>query len=56
MANGVWYSDIAGFVPQTKAAVVTHLAVVIVGQLNRGTVEALGTQHDEVIAVHVVWF
>jgi hypothetical protein len=39
-----------------KPAVVTHPAVVVVGQLNRGTVEALDyarTIADKIVAVHV---
>ncbi|MBE9258713.1 APC family permease [Dolichospermum sp. LEGE 00246] len=42
------------FIP--KPAVITHPAVVVVGQLNRGTVEALDyarTIADEIVAVHV---
>jgi amino acid transporter len=41
---------------RNKPEVVTHPAVVIVGQLNRGTVEALDyarTIADEIVAVHV---
>ncbi len=44
------------YVPRPKADVVTHPAVVIVGQLNRGTVEALDyarTIADEIVAVHI---
>jgi amino acid transporter len=44
------------YVPRPKPAVVTHPAVVVVGQLNRGTVEALDyarTIADEIVAVHV---
>lgn len=44
------------YIPRPKGAVVTHPAVVIVGQLHRGTVEALDYARsiaDEVIAVHV---
>lgn len=44
------------YVPRPKPTVVTHPAVVIVGQLNRGTVEALDyarTIADEIVAVHV---
>ena len=44
------------YVPRPKAEVVTHPAVVIVGQLNRGTVEALDyarTIADEIVAVHI---
>ncbi len=42
--------------PRPKAEVVTHPAIVIVGQLNRGTLEALDYARsiaDEVVAVHV---
>jgi hypothetical protein len=53
--------SIQGIVPRDyivkpKPLVVTHPAVVIVGQLNRGTVEALDyarTIADEIVAVHV---
>jgi amino acid transporter len=44
------------YIPRPKAEVVTHPAIVVVGQLNRGTVEALDYARsiaDEVIAVHV---
>ncbi len=44
------------YIPIPKPVVVTHPAVVIVGQLNRGTVEALEyarTIADEIVAVHV---
>jgi amino acid transporter len=44
------------YVPRPKPTLVTHPAVVIVGQLNRGTVEALDyarTIADEIVAVHV---
>ncbi|MGI8503295.1 MAG: APC family permease [Hassallia sp.] len=44
------------YVPRPKPTVVTHPAVVVVGQLNRGTVEALDyarTIADEIVAVHV---
>jgi amino acid transporter len=44
------------YVPRPKPAVITHPAVVVVGQLNRGTVEALDyarTIADEIVAVHV---
>lgn len=43
------------YVPRPKPTVVTHPAVVVVGQLNRGTVEALDyarTIADEIVAVH----
>lgn len=45
-----------GYIPRPKAEVVTHPAVVIIGQLNRGTVEALDYARsiaDEIVAVHV---
>jgi amino acid transporter len=44
------------YLPRPKPEVVTRPAVVIVGQLNRGTVEALDyarTIADEIVAVHV---
>lgn len=44
------------YAPRPKVDVVTHPAVVIVGQLNRGTLEALDYARsiaDEIIAVHV---
>ena len=44
------------YVPRPKAEVVTHPAVVVIGQLNRGTVEALDYARsiaDEIIGVHV---
>ncbi|BAZ41904.1 amino acid permease-associated region [Calothrix sp. NIES-4101] len=44
------------YIPRTKAEFVTHPAIVVVGQLNRGTVEALDyarTIADEIVAVHV---
>jgi amino acid transporter len=44
------------YIPRPQPAVVTHPAVVIVGQLNRGTVEALDyarTIADEIVAIHV---
>ncbi len=45
-----------GYLPRPKPPVVTHPAVVVVGQLNRGTAEALDyarTIADEIVAVHV---
>ena len=45
-----------GYVPRVLGSAVTHPAIVIVGQLNRGTVEALDYARsiaDEVVAVHV---
>jgi amino acid transporter len=44
------------YIPRPKPDVITHPAVVVVGQLNRGTVEALEyarTVADEIVAVHV---
>jgi amino acid transporter len=44
------------YVPRPKPIVVTHPAVVVVGQLNRGTIEALDYTRsiaDEIVAVHV---
>lgn len=45
-----------GYIPRAKPEVVTHPAVVVVGHLNRGTVEALDyarTIADEIVAIHV---
>ncbi len=45
-----------GYIPRPKAEVITHPAVVVVSQLNRGTVEALDYARsiaDEIVAVHV---
>jgi hypothetical protein len=44
------------YISVLKPAVITHPAVVVVGQLNRGTVEALDyarTIADEIVAIHV---
>jgi hypothetical protein len=44
------------YIPRPKGEVVTHPAIVVVGQLHRGTVEALDYARsiaDEVVAVHV---
>jgi hypothetical protein len=44
------------YIPRPKAEVVTHPAIVVVGQLNRGTLEALDYARsiaDEIVAVHV---
>jgi amino acid transporter len=44
------------YIPRPKPEAVTHPAIVVVGQLNRGTVEALDyarTIADEIVAVHV---
>jgi amino acid transporter len=45
-----------GYIPRPRTAVVSHPAIVIIGHLNRGTVEALDYARsiaDEIIAVHV---
>jgi amino acid transporter len=45
-----------GYIPRPRTAQVTHPAIVIMGSLNRGTVEALDYARsiaDEIIAVHV---
>ncbi|MBV9389046.1 MAG: APC family permease, partial [Chroococcidiopsidaceae cyanobacterium CP_BM_ER_R8_30] len=45
-----------GYIPRPKVEVVTHPAVVIVGQLNKGTVEALDYARsiaDEIVGIHV---
>ncbi len=45
-----------GYIPRPKAEVITHPAVVVMGQLNRGTLEALDYARsiaDEIVAVHV---
>jgi amino acid transporter len=45
-----------GYIPRPKGEFVTHPAIVVVGQLHRGTVEALDYARsiaDEVVAVHV---
>ncbi|AFZ11082.1 amino acid/polyamine/organocation transporter, APC superfamily [Crinalium epipsammum PCC 9333] len=44
------------YIPRPKTEVVTHPAIVIVGQLNRGTVEALDYARsiaDEIVAINV---
>lgn len=44
------------YIPRPKTETVTHPAIVIAGQLNRGTVEALDYARsiaDEIIAIHV---
>lgn len=44
------------YIPRPKGTIVTHPAVVVVGQLHRGTVEALDYARsiaDEVVAVHI---
>jgi len=45
-----------GYIPRPKVAVVTHPAIVIIGQLHRGTFEALDYARsiaDEIVAIHV---
>jgi len=45
-----------GYIPRPKTEVVTHPAIVVVGQINRGTVEALDYARsiaDEIVAVNV---
>jgi len=45
-----------GYIPRAKAENITHPAVVVIGQLNRGTVEALDYARsiaDEIVAIHV---
>lgn len=44
------------YIPRPKGEIVTHPAIVLVGQLHRGTIEALDYARsiaDEVVAVHV---
>lgn len=44
------------YISVPKPAIITHPAVVVVGQLNRGTIEALDyarTIADEIVAVHI---
>ncbi len=44
------------YIPRPKSAVVAHTAIVVVGQLHRGTIEALNYARsigDEVVGVHV---
>jgi len=58
MAEAVRIPEIAprGYIPRPKVEVVTHPAVVIIGQLNKGTAEALDYARsiaDEVVAIHV---
>ena len=45
-----------GYIPRPKVAVVTHPAIVIIGQLHRGTFEALDYARsiaDEIVGIHV---
>lgn len=58
VAQRLSIQDIAprSYIPKPKPEVITHPAVVVVGHLNRGTVEALDyarTIADEIVAVHV---
>ncbi|MBK1989305.1 APC family permease [Sphaerospermopsis aphanizomenoides BCCUSP55] len=58
VAQRLSIQDIAprSYIPRPQPEVVTHPAIVVVGQLNRGTVEALDyarTIADEIVAVHV---
>ena len=58
VAHRLSIQDVAprSYIPRPKPEVVTHPAVVVVGQLNRGTVEALDYARsiaDEIVAVHV---
>jgi len=58
VADQVSIKDIGprGYIPRPKVEVVTHPAVVVVGQLHKGTVEALDYARsiaDEIVAIHV---
>lgn len=58
VASRLTLEDLAprSYIPRPKAEVVTHPAVVVVGQLNRGMLEALDYARsiaDEVVAIHV---
>jgi amino acid transporter len=58
VAERLSINDLAprGYIPRPRTAQVTHPAIVIMGNLNRGTVEALDYARsiaDEIIAVHV---
>jgi amino acid transporter len=58
VASRLSIQDLAprGYIPRPHAEIVTHPAIVIVGQLNRGTVEALDYARsiaDQIIAIHV---
>ncbi len=58
VAERLSINDLAprGYIPRPRTAKVTHPAIVIMGNLNRGTVEALDYARsiaDEIIAVHV---
>jgi amino acid transporter len=58
VAERLSINDLAprGYIPRPRTERVTHPAIVIIGSLNRGTVEALDYARsiaDEIIAVHV---
>jgi hypothetical protein len=58
VAERLSINDLAprGYIPRPRTATVSHPAIVIIGSLNRGTVEALDYARsiaDEIIAVHV---
>jgi amino acid transporter len=58
VAQRLSINDLAprGYIPRPRMETVTHPAIVIMGSLNRGTVEALDYARsiaDEIIAVHV---
>ncbi len=58
VAEQVSIQDLAprGYIPRPRTEIVTHPAVVVVGQLHRGTVEALEYARsiaDEIVAIHV---
>lgn len=58
VAERLSINDLAprGYIPRHRTETVTHPAIVIMGSLNRGTVEALDYARsiaDEIIAVHV---
>ena len=58
VADRLSINDLAprGYIPRNRTEKVTHPAIVIIGSLNRGTVEALDYARsiaDEIIAVHV---
>lgn len=58
VARGLSVQDIVrpSYTPRPKLEVITHPAVVVIGQLNRGTVQALDYARliaDEIVAVHV---
>ena len=58
VAECVSIQDVAprAYIPRPKTEAITHPAVVVVGQLNRGTLESLDYARsiaDEIVAVHV---